>query len=120
MTSQLLNSGVDFAAVDNSHANRLGIRIFAVMAEHESRMTSLRVKAMQWLALGDVSDAEPRSGKTAVIDFEGRRALVIAAQHLDYAIKTWRDIPESSEPDDVKSRNTAESVGSCPRAWCMS
>jgi DNA invertase Pin-like site-specific DNA recombinase len=45
VTSQLLNAGVEFVAVDNPYANRLSIQILAVMAEHESRMTSLRVKA---------------------------------------------------------------------------
>ena len=45
VTSQLLNSGVEFVAFDNPHANRMSIQILAVMAEHGSRMTSLRVKA---------------------------------------------------------------------------
>jgi len=45
VTSQLLNAGVEFICVDNPHANRMSIQILAVMAEHESRMTSLRVSA---------------------------------------------------------------------------
>jgi DNA invertase Pin-like site-specific DNA recombinase len=45
VTSQLLNAGVEFVCVDNPHANRMSIQILAVMAEHESRMTSLRVSA---------------------------------------------------------------------------
>ena len=46
VTSQLLESGVEFVACDNPHANRLSIQTLSVMAEHESRMISERVKAM--------------------------------------------------------------------------
>lgn len=45
VTSKLLASGVDFVACDNPHANRFTIHILAALAEHESRMTSERVKA---------------------------------------------------------------------------
>ena len=45
VTSQLLESGVEFVACDNPHANRMTIQIIAVMAEQESRLISERVKA---------------------------------------------------------------------------
>jgi len=45
VTSQLLESGVEFVACDNFHANRLTIQILAAMAEHEGRLISERTKA---------------------------------------------------------------------------
>lgn len=45
VTSQLLESGVEFIACDNPHANRMTIQIIAVMAEQEGRLISERTKA---------------------------------------------------------------------------
>jgi len=45
VTSQLLESGVEFVACDNPHANRLTIHILAAMAEYEGRLISERTKA---------------------------------------------------------------------------
>ena len=44
-TSTLLESGVEFLACDNPHANRLTIHILAAMAEDEARRISERTKA---------------------------------------------------------------------------
>ena len=44
VTSQLLNSGVEFVACDNPHANRMTIQILAVMAEFEAAQISTRTK----------------------------------------------------------------------------
>lgn len=43
--SGLMQSGVDFVATDNPHANKLTIHILAVIAENEAAMISQRVKA---------------------------------------------------------------------------
>jgi len=43
-TATLLNSGVEFVACDNPHANRLTIHILAAMAEHEAKAISDRTK----------------------------------------------------------------------------
>ena len=43
--SSLMESGVEFVAADNPHANRLTIHIMAAMAEHEAEMISARTKA---------------------------------------------------------------------------
>lgn len=43
--SGLMDSGVDFVAVDNPHATRLTLHILAAVAENEARMTSERTKA---------------------------------------------------------------------------
>jgi len=44
-TSALMESGVDFVACDNPHANRFTIHILAAVAEHEAEAISLRTKA---------------------------------------------------------------------------
>jgi DNA invertase Pin-like site-specific DNA recombinase len=43
-TSALMESGVDFVACDNPHANRLTIHILAAVAEDEARRVSERTK----------------------------------------------------------------------------
>ncbi|MGG5811453.1 recombinase family protein [Falsiroseomonas sp. CW058] len=43
--SNLMESGVEFVACDNPHANRLTIHILAAVAEHEREMISARTKA---------------------------------------------------------------------------
>lgn len=44
-TAVLMNSGVEFIACDNPHANRLTIHILAAVAENEAKATSERTKA---------------------------------------------------------------------------
>jgi DNA invertase Pin-like site-specific DNA recombinase len=41
----LMDSGVEFIAVDNPHANRLTLHILAAVAEHEREMISERTRA---------------------------------------------------------------------------
>jgi DNA invertase Pin-like site-specific DNA recombinase len=41
----LMDSGVEFVAVDNPHANRLTLHILAAVAEHERHMIADRTKA---------------------------------------------------------------------------
>jgi DNA invertase Pin-like site-specific DNA recombinase len=41
----LMESGVEFTAVDNPHANKLTVHILAAVAEHEREMISERTKA---------------------------------------------------------------------------
>ena len=41
----LLESGVEFVACDNPHANKMTIQLLAVFAEHEREMISARTKA---------------------------------------------------------------------------
>ena len=40
-----MDSGVEFVAVDNPHANKLTIHILAAVAEHEREAISERTKA---------------------------------------------------------------------------
>jgi DNA invertase Pin-like site-specific DNA recombinase len=41
----LMDSGVEFVAVDNPHANKLTVHILAAVAEHEREAISERTKA---------------------------------------------------------------------------
>ena len=43
--ASLMESGVEFVAADNPHANKLTIHILVAMAEHEAEMISARTKA---------------------------------------------------------------------------
>jgi DNA invertase Pin-like site-specific DNA recombinase len=43
--AKLIDSGVEFVAVDNPHANKMTLQILAVFAEHEREMISERTKA---------------------------------------------------------------------------
>src|SRR3974377_144417 len=43
--STLMESGVEFVAVDNPHANKLTVHILAAVAQHEREMISDRTKA---------------------------------------------------------------------------
>ena len=60
VTSQLLESGIEFVACDNPQASRLTIHILAAMAEHESRLISARVKAA--MAAARARGVEPYRG----------------------------------------------------------
>ncbi len=44
LTSTLMESGVDFVACDNPHANKFTIHILAAVAEHEAEQISQRTK----------------------------------------------------------------------------
>jgi DNA invertase Pin-like site-specific DNA recombinase len=50
--SNLMESGVEFTAVDFPNANRLTIHILAAVAEHEREMISQRTKAALAVAKG--------------------------------------------------------------------
>jgi DNA invertase Pin-like site-specific DNA recombinase len=41
----LMDSGIEFIAVDNPHANRLTLHILAAVAQHEREMIAVRTKA---------------------------------------------------------------------------
>jgi DNA invertase Pin-like site-specific DNA recombinase len=44
--SSLMESGVEFAAVDFPQGNRLTVHILAAVAEHEAKMISERTRAL--------------------------------------------------------------------------
>ena len=66
----MIDSGVEFVAVDNPHATRLTLHILAAVAEHERMMISQRTKAALAAAkaigrkLGGPSSPSPPSSAT--------------------------------------------------------
>ncbi len=78
VTAQLHQSNVDFVACDNPHANRLTIQILAVLAEHESRMTSARVKAAFAVRKAEGKSLKPTYPLSAENRRKGQAAAAIA------------------------------------------
>lgn len=68
--SGLMESGVEFVAVDMPHANRLTLHILAAVAEHEREMISQRTKA----ALTAARARGTRLGRPKGVDLSGMRA----------------------------------------------
>jgi DNA invertase Pin-like site-specific DNA recombinase len=57
----LIDSGVEFLAADNPHANKLTIHILAAVAQHEREMISERTKST-------LQAAKARAGCSATPD----------------------------------------------------
>ncbi len=75
----LMESGVEFTAVDNPHANKLTIHILAAVAQHEREMISERTKAALQAAkargkqLGNPRLAEAAKRSTAAVKANARQ-----------------------------------------------
>src|SRR5437870_6269731 len=75
----LMDSGVEFTAVDNPHANKLTIHILAAVAQHEREMISERTKAALQAAkargkqLGNPRLAEAAKRGTAAVKANARQ-----------------------------------------------
>ena len=69
-TSRLMETGVDFVAADNPHANRLTIDIMAALAEHEAKQISDRTKA----ALAEVKRRGKKLGSHRPGHWDGHEA----------------------------------------------
>jgi DNA invertase Pin-like site-specific DNA recombinase len=77
----LMDSGVEFVAVDNPHANKLTIHILAAVAEHEREMISERTKAA-------LAAAKARGKKLGTPDPAGavaRMSVALRAQTARFA-----------------------------------
>jgi DNA invertase Pin-like site-specific DNA recombinase len=76
----LMDSGVEFVAVDNPHANKLTVHILAAVAQHEREMISERTKAaLQAAKARGQKLGNPRIVETAM---QGRAALAVAADQF--------------------------------------
>jgi DNA invertase Pin-like site-specific DNA recombinase len=83
--SGLMESGVDFVAVDMPHANRLTIHILAAVAEHEREMISARTRAALQAAKArgaKLGSPDPRRGSEAGLASIRTKATAHAANVL--------------------------------------
>jgi DNA invertase Pin-like site-specific DNA recombinase len=76
----MMESGVEFVAVDNPHANRLTVHILAAVAQHEREMISERTKA----ALAAAKRRGVRLGNPALggVAAKGTEATKLAAKQF--------------------------------------
>jgi DNA invertase Pin-like site-specific DNA recombinase len=76
-TSTLMDSGADFVACDNPHANRFTIHILAAVAEHEAMLISERTK----VALAAAKRRGTLLGSARPGHWHGREEIRVAATH---------------------------------------
>jgi DNA invertase Pin-like site-specific DNA recombinase len=95
--SALLESKVDFVAVDNPHANKLTIHLLAAVAEHEAEMISQRTKAAlaAYKARGGKLGAELAQCRnlTPEVVAKGRERSIVAREKA--ALEAYADLVPS-------------------------
>jgi hypothetical protein len=87
-----MESGVEFAAVDNPHANKLTIHILAAVAEHEREAISERTKAALAAAKARgkrLGTPDPADGRRQHQSLHRRQSLHLAFQ-LDQLLLQMR------------------------------
>ena len=75
-----MESGVEFIAVDNPHANKLTVHILAAVAQHEREMISERTKAA--LQAAKARGKKLGNPKLAEAARRGSKAIVAAADQF--------------------------------------
>jgi len=76
-----MESGVEFVAVDNPHANKLTVHILAAVAQHEREMISERTKA----ALAAAKRRGKRLGNPNLSEAAKRGVAVLKANARQFA-----------------------------------
>jgi DNA invertase Pin-like site-specific DNA recombinase len=77
----IMESGVEFVAVDNPHANKLTVHILAAVAQHEREMISERTKA----ALAAAKKRGQRLGNPGITEVAKRGRAVASANARRFA-----------------------------------
>jgi DNA invertase Pin-like site-specific DNA recombinase len=96
----LMESGVEFVAVDNPHANKLTVHILAAVAEHEREMISERTKA----ALQAAKARGVRLGNPQLAKAAKRGVAAVRANARQFAANVL-PIIEEIERAGITSRN---------------
>ncbi len=86
----LMESGVEFVAVDNPHANKLTVHILAAVAEHEREMISERTKA----ALQAAKARGVRLGNPQLAKAAKRGVAAVRANARQFAVNVLPIIEE--------------------------
>jgi DNA invertase Pin-like site-specific DNA recombinase len=97
--ANLMESGVEFVAADNPHANKLTIHILVAMAEHEAEMISVRTKA----ALA--------AAKKRGVTLGGFRGKVPTAKHRALSAAALRRKADSRAVDLASTIKTLQAAG---------
>lgn len=79
--SRLIETGVDFVAVDNPHANKLLIHVLSAFAEHERDLIAARTKS----ALAAAKARGVRLGNPRIADVRKLGTLTLQANADDYS-----------------------------------
>src|SRR6266700_7110173 len=108
-----MDSGVEFVAVDNPHANKLTIHILAAVAQHEREMISQRTKDALQAAkargkrLGNPRLAEARgkaiAASTAAADAFAANVLPIIRQIQDSGVQSFRGVARALAARGIKT-----------------
>src|SRR5262252_7090082 len=107
----LMESGVEFTAVDNPHANKLTVHILAAVAEHEREMISERTKA----ALQAAKARGVRLGNPQLAKAAKRGVAAVRANARQFAANVL-PIIEEIERAGVTSHNVIAAT-SLSTAW---
>jgi DNA invertase Pin-like site-specific DNA recombinase len=100
LIAALMESGVEFVAVDNPHANKLTIHILAAVAQHEREMISERTKA----ALATAKKRGKRLGNPDIAEVAKRGRAALKANARRFAANV-RPIIEEIMRAGVTSHN---------------
>ncbi len=110
--SSLMESGVEFVAVDAPYANRLMIHILAAFAEHERTLISERTKAAlaaakaRGVRLGRNGTVLAAENKTAALSFALSMAAAVEAARQDRTT-TLAEIARTLNASGFKTREGA-------------
>jgi DNA invertase Pin-like site-specific DNA recombinase len=117
--ANLMESGVEFVAVDNPNANRLTIHILAAVAQHEREMISQRTKEALQAAkragktLGNRTNlreaqAMGRAARTSIADQRAENVMPIIRQVQAAGLKSLRAIAQALNDRGVKTPRGGE------------